>query len=82
MFRPRSIVAALVLTGSLAGITADAAQPPLPSPPRVIHKIGSTVGAAASRVRHDLTPRKRHRVRRVKHVRHTPVRHIVRHPVR
>ena len=66
-----SSAAALVC---LSLVAAPPAEAQAPTPPQIVHRVGSAVDDAASHVRRDLGPHRRHhRVRHVRYVRH--VRH-------
>jgi hypothetical protein len=70
----RTSSAAALLCLSLAVVPAAEAQ--LPTPPQIVHRAGAAVDNAVAHVKHDVAPRRHHRVRHVRYVRHVRHGHV------
>ena len=66
--------AAALLCFSFAVVPAAEAQ--LPTPPQIVHRVGSTVDHAVGHVKHEVAPRRHRRVPHVRYVRHVRHGHV------
>jgi hypothetical protein len=66
--------AAALLCLSLVAVPTAEAQ--LPTPPQIVHRVGSTVDRAVGHVKRNVAPRHHRRVRHVRYVRHVRHGHV------